>query len=318
MTEIPAVRFREVLTNRNFLFLWLGQLVSNFGDRLNQMALQALEDPTLKADEKIDMWRTMNAAANQVEDQFYQDRERRWRDNSVGFWANISTMSKSDIVNSDVSPETKKQGLQLKLGEGLGGKEYDDPGAVSGVMEMITGIGDGTAKPEQVAALISRLGKSGRITADTQIKLQKLSIDYANKAFDGAGFTDIRNQGTLEITNGVASENIFDIYKDQKGSKLAALDAEWRRALMDEAINKGAAFDPRQFYRDNIGSFRDRAKAIQNEEGTALTLESIKAKTSKPGGKNDVATAVQMVEDSDLPKETKAEYMKQIRNWKKY
>lgn len=42
MTGIPAVRFREVLTNRNFLFLWLGQLVSNFGDRLNQMALVAL------------------------------------------------------------------------------------------------------------------------------------------------------------------------------------------------------------------------------------------------------------------------------------
>ena len=35
-------RFRDVLTNRNFLFLWLGQLVSNFGDRLNQMALVAL------------------------------------------------------------------------------------------------------------------------------------------------------------------------------------------------------------------------------------------------------------------------------------
>ncbi|MFH1190280.1 MAG: MFS transporter [Candidatus Omnitrophota bacterium] len=34
--------FREVLSNRNFLFLWLGQLVSNFGDRLNQMALVAL------------------------------------------------------------------------------------------------------------------------------------------------------------------------------------------------------------------------------------------------------------------------------------
>lgn len=36
------IRFREVLSNRNFLFLWLGQLVSNFGDRLNQMALVAL------------------------------------------------------------------------------------------------------------------------------------------------------------------------------------------------------------------------------------------------------------------------------------
>ena len=34
--------FRDVLANRNFLFLWLGQLVSNFGDRLNQMALVAL------------------------------------------------------------------------------------------------------------------------------------------------------------------------------------------------------------------------------------------------------------------------------------
>lgn len=36
------IRFREVLADRNFLFLWLGQLVSNFGDRLTQMALVAL------------------------------------------------------------------------------------------------------------------------------------------------------------------------------------------------------------------------------------------------------------------------------------
>lgn len=35
-------RFRDVLKNRNFLFLWLGQVVSNFGDRLSQMALVAL------------------------------------------------------------------------------------------------------------------------------------------------------------------------------------------------------------------------------------------------------------------------------------
>lgn len=34
--------FRDLLKNRNFLFLWLGQLISNFGDRLNQMALVAL------------------------------------------------------------------------------------------------------------------------------------------------------------------------------------------------------------------------------------------------------------------------------------
>lgn len=35
-------RFTDVLKNRNFLFLWFGQVVSNFGDRLNQMALVAL------------------------------------------------------------------------------------------------------------------------------------------------------------------------------------------------------------------------------------------------------------------------------------
>ena len=35
-------RFRDVLTNKNFFFLWLGQVISNFGDRLNQMALVAL------------------------------------------------------------------------------------------------------------------------------------------------------------------------------------------------------------------------------------------------------------------------------------
>lgn len=35
-------KFREVLKNRNFFFLWLGQIISQFGDRLNQMALIAL------------------------------------------------------------------------------------------------------------------------------------------------------------------------------------------------------------------------------------------------------------------------------------
>ncbi len=35
-------RFRDVLTDKNFFFLWLGQVISNFGDRLNQMALVAL------------------------------------------------------------------------------------------------------------------------------------------------------------------------------------------------------------------------------------------------------------------------------------
>jgi len=35
-------RFRYIFTNRNFCVLWLSQIVSNFGDRLNQMALIAL------------------------------------------------------------------------------------------------------------------------------------------------------------------------------------------------------------------------------------------------------------------------------------
>ncbi len=35
-------KFREVLKNRNFLFLWLGQIISQFGERLSQMALIAL------------------------------------------------------------------------------------------------------------------------------------------------------------------------------------------------------------------------------------------------------------------------------------
>ena len=35
-------RFRQVLKNRNFFLLWLGQIISNFGDRLNQMALIGL------------------------------------------------------------------------------------------------------------------------------------------------------------------------------------------------------------------------------------------------------------------------------------
>ena len=34
--------FRDVLKNKNFFLLWMGQLISNFGDRLNQMALVAL------------------------------------------------------------------------------------------------------------------------------------------------------------------------------------------------------------------------------------------------------------------------------------
>ncbi|HAJ56504.1 MAG TPA: hypothetical protein DCL35_01910 [Candidatus Omnitrophica bacterium] len=35
-------RFRNVLGNRNFSLLWIGQIISQFGDRLNQMALIAL------------------------------------------------------------------------------------------------------------------------------------------------------------------------------------------------------------------------------------------------------------------------------------
>jgi MFS family permease len=35
-------RFRHVLKNKNFFRLWIGQIVSQFGDRLNQMALIAL------------------------------------------------------------------------------------------------------------------------------------------------------------------------------------------------------------------------------------------------------------------------------------
>ncbi|MDD5680318.1 MAG: MFS transporter [Candidatus Omnitrophica bacterium] len=35
-------RFRDVLKNRNFLLLWIGQIISNFGDWLNNMALVAL------------------------------------------------------------------------------------------------------------------------------------------------------------------------------------------------------------------------------------------------------------------------------------
>ncbi|MFA5335604.1 MAG: MFS transporter [Candidatus Omnitrophota bacterium] len=35
-------RFREVLKERNFFLLWLGQIISQFGDRLNQMVLIAI------------------------------------------------------------------------------------------------------------------------------------------------------------------------------------------------------------------------------------------------------------------------------------
>ncbi|MCX5705380.1 MAG: MFS transporter [Candidatus Omnitrophica bacterium] len=35
-------KFTKVLRNRNFFFLWLGQIISQFGDRLDQMALIAL------------------------------------------------------------------------------------------------------------------------------------------------------------------------------------------------------------------------------------------------------------------------------------
>ena len=35
-------KFRESLKNKNFFFLWLAQLISQFGDRINQMALIGL------------------------------------------------------------------------------------------------------------------------------------------------------------------------------------------------------------------------------------------------------------------------------------
>ena len=39
---MALIQFRDVLKDRNFLLLWFGQVISNFGDRLNQMALVAL------------------------------------------------------------------------------------------------------------------------------------------------------------------------------------------------------------------------------------------------------------------------------------
>ncbi|MFH1394659.1 MAG: MFS transporter, partial [Candidatus Omnitrophota bacterium] len=36
------IHFRDVLFKKNFFSLWLGQIISEFGDRLNQMALIAL------------------------------------------------------------------------------------------------------------------------------------------------------------------------------------------------------------------------------------------------------------------------------------
>ncbi len=39
---LEMTRFRDVLKDRNFFCLWLAQVVSNFGDRLTQMALVAL------------------------------------------------------------------------------------------------------------------------------------------------------------------------------------------------------------------------------------------------------------------------------------
>jgi len=37
-----VAKFREILKNKNFFLLWLSQIISQFGDRLNQMALIAL------------------------------------------------------------------------------------------------------------------------------------------------------------------------------------------------------------------------------------------------------------------------------------
>ncbi|PIQ89042.1 MAG: hypothetical protein COV72_05210 [Candidatus Omnitrophica bacterium CG11_big_fil_rev_8_21_14_0_20_42_13] len=39
---LSGAGFRKILKNRNFFLLWLGQIISQFGDRLNQMALIAL------------------------------------------------------------------------------------------------------------------------------------------------------------------------------------------------------------------------------------------------------------------------------------
>jgi len=39
---MKPVKFTEIFEEKNFLYLWVGQIISQFGDRLNQMALLAL------------------------------------------------------------------------------------------------------------------------------------------------------------------------------------------------------------------------------------------------------------------------------------
>ena len=247
--------------------------------RLNSKALEALDDKTLRADEKIDMWRTLSNAADSEEAKFYADRTRRWNENSVEVWKNFDKLSPEDIVAKDISPDLKRSALMMKRNQReAGGKTPDDPGIVNAIYEQIAAMSEGDEPYSNVIETIGRYAGKG-LSWETAVKAQQDAITYSDKIFAGADFNGILQAGYNEITKGVPIDSMTDIW-DTKAPELMKLAQEWRTALVEAKIKEGPAFDARKFYTERFDKdFRTKALAIQEpkekhkvEVGTYISM----------------------------------------------
>lgn len=293
---------RDALLEQNDKLKRLDPYFSTIGsdnvNELNSKALEALDDPTLRAAEKIDMWRTLSSAADAEEARYYNERARRWNDNSVAVWKNFDALSTDDIVASDVSPETKRSALLMKRSDAQAGLSViDDPGAKQQVYELISEMSEGRQKHSYVTEIIAGYAKSGQLSFETAIKLQQDAITYSDKVFAGAQFNDIASLGYNMITRGVPSDALFEFYKEKKGAKLAQLANEWKTALVEAKIEQGPSFDPRQWYEENVDSFRNRADLIQNEAKQKKNLADLRMEYST-NGKPDQTAIIEYMENS--------------------
>ena len=298
---------------------YISQLGTNDAGHIESMALQALNDPTLRAAEKIDMWRTMSAAADHVESEYFKERESLWRENSVDLWTNFDDITPTEISGGVYSPETKKAALLMKRSEAAAGKTVDNPAAKLAIYELLAELTTNPeVNPDHITRIIGGYAASGELSYETAKDLMQETITYTDTVFAGATYSDILTQGEKAITKGVFSEDVYSTYGEDLGPQVAALATEWRMEMMEAKIDEGASFDPRAFFKERMDAYQNRADAIYNPTGQdGKDVSWYLSNFRMSGGQYDRASIFSEIEKrTDLSDVEKAAMILQVENYR--
>ena len=266
----------EVSSKLKRLEPYIGELGSEDFSRLEDKALEALEDKTLNADERIDMYRALSASANSREAEYYQDRSRRQKKNMVDMWSDFDSLSVAEIKLADVSPEQKKSAILMKRAAALTGAS-SDPQTVGDLYLSLSRIGiNDDYSVESVSEEIAFEASMGNISYEDALELQQKALTVDTSRFKGVQFNDLVSRGAKDITQGMEIADFWEaeFFSEEIKLDVARLSNEWSREFTDAKIDGGAGFNPRDWFAENIQEYRDRANKIV-EKITAPTAESI-------------------------------------------